>query len=388
MTWRSPILYQVTRRATLILLTLAVAAVQSAPIWAAEKTQGPQLELGRKVYGVHCAECHGDNGDGYGLRQDITYARPRSFHLGRFKLATTDNRVPSDADLIRTISRGVALVGMPNFGHLPDDEIAAVARYVRGIGVEATREQLAGEVASGRLTARQAAELMVARTVPGRTIEVPPEPPWTPERRERGRQLYLDSCAPCHGLEGAAPPGSAKPDLEGNLLLPTSLKEGLFKGGAEGEQLYARILKGLDGTAMPGYEGALDAAALWDVVHYVQSLSRPVGWEPAGGLETGESPSASVHAATVEANAWEDQRGVHIAEYEQLFSAESSQVEVDDEAATADSDPFAGWPEGTTWEEAPRRDRSQALRGLLLYGLLLLGLGAIALVAWLRASLR
>lgn len=245
-----------------------------------ESDAGPgarQLELGRRVFNRHCAECHGESGDGYGERSDTTYVRPRSFLAARFKLTTTENRVPSDADLEATIRRGMPGGGMPNWGWLPDEEIVAVARYVRHLGVEAQRGALDREVARGRLSAESAAAILARRTVPAAPISIPPEPPFGEERRLRAQRLYEEACAVCHGVDGEAEATRLRADVEGNWLIPTSLKKGVFKGGGRGEQLYARILKGMNGTAMPGFESLARADELWDLVHYVQSLSTSPG---------------------------------------------------------------------------------------------------------------
>ena len=233
------------------------------------------LRLGEMVFDQYCVECHGLLGDGDGVRNEISYALPRNFLTGTFKLTTTENLVPSDADLTRTIERGVPSAGMPNWGWLPEEEIAALVAYVRHLVIEARRDDLAEEVAKGELTAEVAAEILAEQTVPGPTIVVPPEPEFSPQRRLRGRSIYLEACSLCHGPEGEPDEGNFKTDFEGNLVLPTSLVKGDFKGGSEGAQLYARLLKGMNGTAMPAYEGAYSDEELWDLIHYVQSLAQP-----------------------------------------------------------------------------------------------------------------
>jgi hypothetical protein len=56
---------------------------------------------------------------------------PHHFSLGRFKLGSTVSGLPTDADLVRTITNGMPGSGMPPATHLTRDEIAAVARVVR-----------------------------------------------------------------------------------------------------------------------------------------------------------------------------------------------------------------------------------------------------------------
>ena len=231
------------------------------------------LELGRRLFLRHCAECHGANGDGWGERHEITYARPRSFMSARFKLSTTENRIPSNEDLERTIRRGMPGSGMPSWSQLDREEISALARFVRELGVAPLRVAFDRQVAEGRLSREEADLRLAEKTVPGPPVLISPETELTPEGEERGQRIYLEACAACHGPAGDSPPGLLMTDLEGNWLPPTSLSKGVFKGGFEGERIYARIVKGIDGTAMPAFEGAYSGEQLWNLVHYVQLLS-------------------------------------------------------------------------------------------------------------------
>jgi len=261
----------VRRRAsgTLCWLLLSGSAVGAL----AASAETPDVETGRRLFLVYCAECHGERGDGYGMRQDISYARPRSFQSARFKLSTTENRVPSDQDLFRTIARGMPGSGMPNWSHLPEAQIRSLALYVRKLGADALRADLDAEVAAGRRSAAEADAIFRSRTVPGPPIQVPPEPPADEASLARGRELYREACAACHGENGSPAFGAVHVDFDGNRLPATSLRSAMFKGGDEGEQLYVRILEGMDGTAMPGYRDAYSTTDIWHLVHWVQELA-------------------------------------------------------------------------------------------------------------------
>jgi mono/diheme cytochrome c family protein len=41
--------------------------------------------------------------------------------------------------------------------------------------------------------------------------------------------------------------------------------------------LYRTISNGIKGTPMPSYSGAMTPEQMWDLVHFVQSLSQPEG---------------------------------------------------------------------------------------------------------------
>jgi hypothetical protein len=85
------------------------------------------------VYETACAWCHGADGRGDGPAGAAALAaygapRPRDFTRGRFKLRSTPSGVlPTDADLLRTIERGIPGI-MPSFQGLSDDARRLAAR--------------------------------------------------------------------------------------------------------------------------------------------------------------------------------------------------------------------------------------------------------------------
>ena len=70
------------------------------------RAQGPdvgteaQRESGKVLYDKYCSQCHGEKGDGRGLRHRAPVPRPRDFTSGRFKVRTTPNgALPTHQDL-------------------------------------------------------------------------------------------------------------------------------------------------------------------------------------------------------------------------------------------------------------------------------------------------
>ncbi len=250
------------------------------------------VDLGRQAFLRYCRECHGEAGDGLGKFSYTTGERPRSFQSGRFKLATTENAIPSDRDLEETIRRGMPGTGMSAWGQVSDAEIEAMTRYVRGFGLGAIRSELDREVAAGELSAAEADAEFLRRTTPGPAIEIPPEPPFDDERRARGERLYLEACASCHGPNGRRLRNDPMPDFEGNRTPPTNIVGGVFKGGNGGAAIYSRLYLGMDGTAMPGYRDAYSKDELWDLVHTVERIIAE------GGLGQPEDEAAMAAAAT------------------------------------------------------------------------------------------
>ena len=249
-------------------------------------------DLGRQAFLRYCRECHGEDGDGLGKFSYTTGERPRSFQSGRFKLASTENAIPSDRDLEETIRRGMPGTGMSAWGQVPEAEIAAMARYTRSFSLDAIRSELDRTVAAGELSAAEADAEFARRTTPGPAIGIPPEPPFGEERRARGERIYLDACASCHGPNGRRLRNDPMPDFEGNHTLPTNIVGGVFKGGNDSADIYSRLYLGMDGTAMPGYRDAYSKDELWDLVLTVERIIAE------GGLGQPEDEAAMAAAAT------------------------------------------------------------------------------------------
>lgn len=248
---------------------------------AAPVTTDPVLLRGEELFAKNCAICHGDTGDGAGKFAYLMNPRPRDLRIGSFKLSTTENLIPTDEDLLRTISAGMPGSAMPPWGHLPTADLEALVKYVRKLNVDGNREMLQGWVAKGILKEPEVPAALAERTQPGPALMVPPEPPFDEIRWFRGRRHYLENCASCHGADGNPVADAVKFDAEGYPVPPRSFVNGIFKGSSQGHQLYARIWKGMKGTPMPASEGVYTADEVWDLIHYVQSLARSGAQERA-----------------------------------------------------------------------------------------------------------
>lgn len=113
----------------------------------------------------------------------------------------------------------------------------------------------------------------VDRTKPRDQPVVPPETAFDEIRWFRGRRLYLENCASCHGANGEPAAAAVKFDAEGYPVPPRSFVSGIFKGGSAEHQIYARLWKGMKGTPMPASEGVCSGDEAWDIIHYVRGLS-------------------------------------------------------------------------------------------------------------------
>ena len=96
-----------------------------------------------------------------------------------------------------------------------------------------------------------------------------------PEASERGKEVYEESCAHCHGTEGRGD-GSAAENL---LPRPRDFTRGLYKirsteaGELPTDQdLYDIITEGMPGSSMPGWETSLNADDRWELVAYIKTF--------------------------------------------------------------------------------------------------------------------
>src|SRR5205823_5710771 len=83
----------------------------------------PTLESGLSLFQQNCSVCHGPYGRGNGPATLTWYAGnyPRNFWYGKFKSRSTPyGKVPADADLFRTLTRGLYGSSMPSFRHLSE----------------------------------------------------------------------------------------------------------------------------------------------------------------------------------------------------------------------------------------------------------------------------
>ncbi len=103
-----------------------LAAIQTA--YASED----EIEAGKILYRTYCTQCHGIEGDGYGINVADMEVLPRD-HTDRKEMMTR-----TDKDLFKAIKHGGKSVDksvlMPNWdGNLSDDQISALVQYLRSL---------------------------------------------------------------------------------------------------------------------------------------------------------------------------------------------------------------------------------------------------------------
>ena len=224
---------------------------------------------GRDIYLQHCGACHGQNGDGNGPAAVWLYPKPRNFTSGLFKIKSTPaGFLPTDDDLLRTVTRGMPGSSMPSFTYLSEPQRRDAVQHVKYL--TAYTDETGRKV---NYFEEARAKNLVAVSLP-----VSPEPPVTVQTMAKGQELFTKlQCFTCHGLtgEGTGPSAPALKDFWGFSLPPRDFNTGAFRGGATGRDLYLRVATGLAGTPMPPFgEGVITPEERWAVVHYIQSLRR------------------------------------------------------------------------------------------------------------------
>jgi cytochrome c oxidase cbb3-type subunit 2 len=233
------------------------------------------LDRGKALYGSVCAICHGEKGDGNGPAAAVLVPKPRDFIPAKYKFRTTPGgALPTDPDILRTITMGVPGTSMPSWASLKIEDRWALVHYIKTLSENFTKEK------------------------PPPPISIPEPPEVTPDVLAEGRQFYVDAgCNACHGEEGKGNGPSAadlKDDWD-NPIRPFDFTGTTpMKSGPSPQDAYRTVMTGLTGTPMPSFGEVLEPAQAWAVVSYVRSL-RP-GWKP-------EQPKPKPAAADVPGSA-------------------------------------------------------------------------------------
>jgi mono/diheme cytochrome c family protein len=219
-------------------------------------------------YATWCARCHGEQGDGRGPAAATLVLNgrpPCDFTAGRFKISSArPGEAPTDADLERTIAKGLQGTAMPYFGDL------LTAEEIRGLAVVVR-------------------DFATHPRPPGTAVDLGPPPPNTAESRARGADLYGTlACWTCHGDTGRGdgPTADALKNEDGTPARPTDLtRPWTFLGGSEPADIAARVASGVGGTPMPGYTGVVEGTQLWELAYHVRSIARAPTLEAAAVQE-------------------------------------------------------------------------------------------------------
>lgn len=248
--------------------------------------------LGRELYDLRCAVCHGEQGMGDGIAADYLYPRPRDFSLGLFKYKTSPGALPPrDEDLLQTIREGLHGTGMPGWKTLlSEEQMASLVPVIKFFDFTGTwsPEEAADEKfdEDGRYLGPDYIQITEIEPVEGQIA-------YTPESIEKGRAAFEKTCNECHGDQGRGNIISGKrlEDDWGYRIWPRDLNAPWTWRATNQEQpvaaardetirnIYQRLSIGIMGTPMPAHraveEGNKDPVSLedrWHIANYVYSL--------------------------------------------------------------------------------------------------------------------
>ena len=223
-------------------------------------TGSGSLPGGQELYHSKCSPCHGDSGKGDGPIAAYLNPRPRDFTSGKFKIRSTESgSIPTDADIERTITKGLHGTAMPDWGSfITTDRLPLIIQYLKSFSSKFQTEK-PKVIISGKLS------------------------PTSPASIEAGRKVYEKlQCGKCHGDQGDGK-GTTVVDLKDDWdrpISPTKLNEPwTFKGGSSPDDIYMRFRTGMDGSPMPSFVGAASDKEMGDLTNYVVSLRRKPVWD-------------------------------------------------------------------------------------------------------------
>lgn len=213
------------------------SVITSVPPGTVYNQREQLLERGHLVYNKYCVGCHGAQGDGKGVAAARLLTKPRDFTREIYKFRSTDSSsLPMEADLHRTITRGLARVSMPAFPLMAEQDKVAVIQYIKQFYAKWDEE------------------------APSRKLVFVPNAPADlkdKSRIDRGRLVYLAmGCANCHGKDGAGTDAVQQvfTDAWGNPQIAFNFTRGRLKSGDNPEDIY-RVFHGGLRSIMPAFPG-------------------------------------------------------------------------------------------------------------------------------------
>jgi DMSO reductase family type II enzyme heme b subunit len=239
----------------------SIALVGLAAIFppSGAEVRAQQAHAGKAPYDKWCAGCHGDSGAGDGAAGGYMLPRPRDFTKGLYQVrSTASGELPTDADIRRIIDDGMPGTAMPGWREkLSDRERADLVAYLK---------TFSSFFANANPT----------------SIDVGGAPGGGDDAIAEGARVFQTlECFKCHGQQGRGD-GSSAPTLTDDWGQPIRAadlsRSWRFNGGATVEEIYTRLMTGLNGTPMPSYVDAVSNnlvtdEQIWRVAQYVRSLS-------------------------------------------------------------------------------------------------------------------
>lgn len=193
---------------------------------------------GRQAYDRFCVTCHARDGKGAPDIEERLAAPPSDFTDGKWKYGD------SDGEIFGIIRRGTPL-GMETFkDRLSEQRTWHVVNYLRTFSPDSTIS-------------------LELESVPENPI------PYGVESIRRGRILYENHCALCHGTDGTG----YTDYLDFLSIPPADFTLGKFKYGSRDGDLF-KVIR--DGTRkdMESFKDRLKEEDIWNTVNYIRRFSK------------------------------------------------------------------------------------------------------------------
>lgn len=242
-------------RQILFTLVLILSISVSVSSWglSSQAVAEDFIKTGEDVYRRYCIGCHGEKGEGKGKAASLLVVKPRNFTTGIFKFKSTPGgSLPTDEDLMQTITRGLPGSSMPSFILMPERERSAVVEYIKTFSERWKNESRQSPI----------------------TIPVMPEYLASPESIRKGKNVYIDNgCIVCHGEkgDGKGPAAIALKDVWDMPVKPRNFKRGIYRSGSTPKDIFRTLTTGIEGTPMPAFPHVPEEDR-WHVVSYLLSL--------------------------------------------------------------------------------------------------------------------
>lgn len=237
-----------------MLAAVGMICISQAPA-SAQGADASLMEQGQKLFNHNCAICHGNDG------------RPKA---NEFPSLASSSSLEDVETIVTNIHQGVAI--MPPFPWFSDEEVAALASYVRNSFGNSYGQVSASDVAGIR-----------ANLEPGGTVRSIWDGVYTEEQAKQGQTVYNGACGLCHGrrLDGVP---------EDRDMLPgPPLARAKFLRNWDGRSLGAlySYTRWTMPKSNPGFASEEDYAAM--LAHMLKLTGAPAGDTPLSTdpLETG-----------------------------------------------------------------------------------------------------
>lgn len=205
------------------------------------------LEEGKAIFTRECMVCHGASGKGDGPYGDGLQPSPPDFSDSS-AYGTLQNPSYTDADYFWRISEGLPWSAMPPWkSQYSEEQRWKVVHYIRVNFTQTEQRPVINEAAPSY------PDVYLNAILPDQASF------------ERGKLLYLTTCANCHGLSGQGD------GWDGAYLdvTPTNLTAPGMQGKSDG-QLFVALTFGVPNTAHPSWGEFLPEDQRWDVIKFVR----------------------------------------------------------------------------------------------------------------------